>query len=425
MLALRLGDGADRLAVGDLGEGGVDLHPELAGDTGQGHLEVVVAQPGQDRLAGLRPPLDADGGILLRHPGEGTRQLLLVLIRTGGDGQLHDRGGLGHGDDHGPRPGRAQGHTGPGLVGLGHGGDLTHPHRGHVLVLLALHPEQVVHPHLPAPGHLQLGVDGDGAREDPEHRNPPHERVGDRLEDVGDRRALGRDLELPLGEGRDGMLQRVGTEVDQELGQGVDADQPVSRGHQDREHLARQHPLVDRLHDHVPGRLGALEVRLHEGVVGLDHRLHQCGVSAVDEVGDGLGEIDLLAGGGAVGVFVGPLRHHPHQPRQPALLAERHLDRGHSLAERLPELVQGPLERGPVAVELGHDDRPGNPFLARRPPHQLRGDLDAVHGGDHEQGEVGGPQRRPGVTGEIGVAGGVDEVDDVAVPLGGRHRQAE
>ena len=53
---------------------------------------------------------------------------------------------------------------------------------------------------------------------------------------------------------------------------------------------------------------------------------------------------------------------------------------------------------------------------------------DAVDRADHEHGEVGDPQGGGHVAHEVGVAGGVDEVDLVAVPLergdGERQRQA-
>ena len=53
--------------------------------------------------------------------------------------------------------------------------------------------------------------------------------------------------------------------------------------------------------------------------------------------------------------------------------------------------------------------------------------LDAVDRADHEHGEVGHPQRGLHVADEVGVAGGVDQVDLVALPLerGERERQRE
>jgi hypothetical protein len=107
------------------------------------------------------------------------------------------------------------------------------------------------------------------------------------------------------------------------------------------------------------------------------------------------------------------------------LLADRHLHRCYPLAEGLLELVEGALERRPVAIELADDDRPGNALLGGSPPHQLGRYLDAVDGGDDEQGEVGGAQGGAGVAREVGIPGSVDQVDGVAVPLEGGDGQAE
>src|SRR5690606_26245563 len=80
VLALRLGGGGDRLPVGDLRERRLDLYPEVAGDPGEGHFEVVVAEAGDDGLACFRPSLDAQGRVGFGGPGQGGRQFLLVRL---------------------------------------------------------------------------------------------------------------------------------------------------------------------------------------------------------------------------------------------------------------------------------------------------------------------------------------------------------
>ena len=76
-----------------------------------------------------------------------------------------------------------------------------------------------------------------------------------------------------------------------------------------------------------------------------------------------------------------------------------------------------PVERGALLVELVDEDHPGDAQLLGEPPDVLGLDLDALDGADDEHGEVGDPQGGVHVADEVGVAGSVDEVDLVALPL--------
>src|SRR5690606_6772907 len=90
VLAFRLGTGRDRLPIGNRGKRGVDLDAEVPSDTGEGHIEMVVAQTRQDRLAGLGAAFDPKGRVGLSSSGQGGGQLLFVLSRPRCDGHLHD-----------------------------------------------------------------------------------------------------------------------------------------------------------------------------------------------------------------------------------------------------------------------------------------------------------------------------------------------
>ena len=67
----------------------------------------------------------------------------------------------------------------------------------------------------------------------------------------------------------------------------------------------------------------------------------------------------------------------------------------------------------------------GTPELGGDLPDRLGLHLDAVDRADHEHREVGHPQRGVDVADEVGVAGGVDQVDLVAVPLERRQGQRQ
>ena len=82
-------------------------------------------------------------------------------------------------------------------------------------------------------------------------------------------------------------------------------------------------------------------------------------------------------------------------------------------------------ERGPVAVELVDEEGPGQAQLLGHGPDDLGLGLDPLDPRDHEQHPVGGRQGRAHVADEVGVAGGVQQVDLEAVVLDGRHGQGD
>ena len=84
--ALDLVDGlADRLAIGDLGAADVRVDRELAEQAVDDHLEVELAHPVDQRLAGLLVGLDLEGRVLLGEAREARRELLLVGLGLGLD----------------------------------------------------------------------------------------------------------------------------------------------------------------------------------------------------------------------------------------------------------------------------------------------------------------------------------------------------
>ena len=115
-------------------------------------------------------------------------------------------------------------------------------------------------------------------------------------------------------------------------------------------------------------------------------------------------------------------------PRKSASVADRELERRDARAEPVLQLLERPLERRPLPVELVHEDRAGDPTFLGEPPRDLGLHLDALDRRDDEHREVGDPQCRGDVADEVGVARRVDQVDLVAVELerrdGERHRDA-
>ena len=109
------------------------------------------------------------------------------------------------------------------------------------------------------------------------------------------------------------------------------------------------------------------------------------------------------------------------------LVPDGQLDRGHPGPEAGPDVGQGAVEVGSLAVELVDHDDPGQPQPGRRPPGILGLGLHAVGGAHHDDGQVDVGQGGEHLAGEVGVPGRVQQVhlDPVHLEGGqpGRDRQ--
>ena len=114
----------------------------------------------------------------------------------------------------------------------------------------------------------------------------------------------------------------------------------------------------------------------------------------------------------AAGVVEDLLRQQADQPAGRAVVGgHRQVERQHALAE--DPLADGDrlVEVGARLVELGDDDGPRHADRGALLPEQPGRAVDPVDRGHDEQRGVGGPQPGAQVTDEVGVAGGVEQVD--------------
>ncbi len=164
----------------------------------------------------------------------------------------------------------------------------------------------------------------------------------------------------------------------------------------------------------------ALQIALHEVVVAYDDALDELlvdGVLLVDELfrdgalvpGGRDRAVDRGTGGGGV-VVGGRVVEQVDDAVEVGLVPDRQLHGGHAGAEARPDLCQGAVEVGPLAVEFVDDDYPGDPETGRRPPGILGLGLHAVGGAHHDHGQIDIGQGREHLAGEVGVAGGVEKV---------------
>ena len=87
--------------------------------------------------------------------------------------------------------------------------------------------------------------------------------------------------------------------------------------------------------------------------------------------------------------------------------------------------VDAAVELRPDAVKLVDEADPGDAVAVGLPPHGLGLGLDPCDTVEHSHGAVQDPQRPLHLHGEVDVAGGVDDVDGVAVPHAGRRGRGD
>jgi hypothetical protein len=135
--------------------------PELPAHAVDQDLQVQLAHPGDDRLAGLHVALHREGGVLVGQPLDGDAQLLLVALGLRLDGDLDDRGRERHRlQDHGVL------RVGEGVPGLGvlethDRDDLAGADRRDLLTLVRVHLVDLADPLLAAVDRVDHGRAGD------------------------------------------------------------------------------------------------------------------------------------------------------------------------------------------------------------------------------------------------------------------------
>ena len=87
------------------------------------------------------------------------------------------------------------------------------------------------------------------------------------------------------------------------------------------------------------------------------------------------------------------------------------VDGQHLLAERRLRRAHDAVVVGARMVELGDDHGARHADGGTLPPQLASAVVDAFVGGDHEQRAISGAEPGPHLADEVGVAGGVDEID--------------
>jgi hypothetical protein len=158
-------------------------------------------------------------------------------------------------------------------------------------------------------------------------------------------------------------------------------------------------------------------------VVELDDVLDEVfvfGPLGLDEIG---GHVDGLGVPGVV--HEGMMGQHVGDAVEARLLADRQFGGIGVRAEHLAHLSKGAVERRAFPVELVDEDHPGQAHVGGVAPQHLVLRLHAGDAVDHEDGEVGDRHAEERLATEVRVAGCVDQVDAVVVPVERRHGQRD
>src|SRR5664280_1136414 len=427
---------AQSLAVRNLRFADVRLDLELATHAVDHHLEVELAHPGDDRLAGLLVGVDAEGRVLLGEPLDGDPQLLLVGLRLGLDGLLDDRVRELHRLEHDRVMRVAQRLAGTGLLETHHRADHACAHRVDLFTLVRVHLVDLADPLLLALGRVEdLGSGGEHAGVDADEDEATQVRVGRDLEGQRRHRLVGvrvthelHRLVAGLEAVDRGHVERGREVVDDRVEQGLHALVLVRGAAEDVVARTRQHGAPDAGLDlglgDVLARVPLLEPQLGELVVGIgessDELLAGCG-GLLEQVGGDLLDGVVLADRR---LAVPCERAHADQvddADEVGLGADRELDDQRVGVQPLTDGLHAEVERRTRTVELVDEADARDAVLVGLTPYGHRLRLYTRDAVEDTHCAVEDAQRALYLDGEVDVAGRVDDVDLGVFPETGRR----
>ena len=419
---LRLRRRADGFAEGDARRRGIDLDVIGLAQPFQQHPQMQLAQAVDDGFMRARHLLDPQARVFGRQLGQHLGQALLVTVALGLERQaVHRHREVQRLEVDVIVFGSVVQHRVVGdLVDLGHRHDVARQRPADLHMLLALQHEQVADlERLAAVAHIQLAVGGDGALVDPEDAHLAHVRVDRHLEHMREHvlRRIDRCVHqagcvaLALVEIGPVALARVGQQLLDHVEQLRHAGTGLGRDEQHRDQMALAQRLLQRRVQFARRHITIIEVALYIVGIDLDHLLDQRAVRRGHRR-----EIGLV-----------PRLRLGREPAIDHLAATRggQVQRQAFTPERGLDLRQHIGQLDPGCVDAIDDDDAVERALGGVGHHAQCHRLDAGGRVDHDRRGLHRLQRGQRLTEEVGVAGGVEQVDAGVAVLQVHHAGAQ
>ena len=319
----------------------------------------------------------------------------------------------------------AQGVAGAGILQAGQGDDVAGVGFLDVLAVVGVHQQHAADTFLlvargieQAHAAFQLtGIDpAEGQRADERVVHDLEREHGQRL--VVRRAAGHRLFGLVVEARRRRNVDRRGQIFDDGVEQRLDAFVLERRPAQHRIEGAGQHRLADALVQHIGARLVAVEVGFHRVVVEFDGILDH---EVTRFLGGGLqigGDLLVMIVGAQAFAFPDDRLHADEvdDALERRFRPDRQLDRHGLDAQAVADRLDAGFEVGADLVHLVHEDEARHVVAVGLTPDRFGLRLNALVPVEHGDAAVEHAQRTLDLDGEVHVAGGVDDVEALAVP---------
>ncbi len=424
-LALDLAGVADGLAIGHLRLADIGFDAELAAHAVDDDVQVQLAHPGNDGLRGLLVGLHPERRVFLGQLAQGDAHLLLVGLGLRFHRHRDHRIGEVHAFEDDRLVDGAQGVAGGHVLHADQRGDVA---GAHLLDLVALVGVHLHHP----PDPLLL------AFHRVEHRVAGSQHPGIHAgEGQGADEGVGGDLERQRRERlvvvRMALVVllfvvRVGAPDRRDFRRSREiVDHRVEhqrhalvleRGAEHRRYdLVGQGPLAQPGLDLLDAQFLAFQILVHQFVVGLGSGLDHVRPPLLGQRPQLRRDLLLAVAGALVGIVPvdGLHLHQVDLPAEVFLRADRQLDRHRDMAQALLDLRDHAEEIGALAIHFVDVGQARHMVLVGLAPDRLGLRLDPVGAAEHHHRAIEHAQRALHLDGEVDVAGGVDDVEAIAV----------
>jgi len=425
---VHIGHLAHRLFVGNLGLTHIRFYLKLTQQTVYDDLQVQLAHAGDDGLAGLLIGVGAESGILLSQLGKAQAHLLLTDFGLRLNGNADNRLWEFHRFQDDRMLGVAQGITGGGVL-QAHG-------TGNITGIAGLNVFAVVRMHLQNSAHalivfLHRVIDAGAGI----HSTGVHTEEA-QLAYIG----VGHDLESESGKwrviaGRSGLLflgVRVYTLDVRDIGGGrhivyhsvqqlLYALVAVGTAAAYGNHVVGNGGLADAALDLINGELLTVEIFHQQLLVLLGHMLQQLVVVLIGlglHIGGDVLHADIFSK--VIVVHIGLHLYQVDNTLKGILDADGQLDRNSVALQTVAHHAHYIVEVSAHNVHLVYKCHSRHMVLVSLAPNGLRLRLYAALGAKNGYGTVQHAQGTLYLYREINMSRGVDDIDAVALPIGGR-----